>query len=477
MNKEFLTILFGRLLIAVIGLISLRVVTHYLEPSQYGELALLMSIQAFSSLILVNPVGQFINVNTHKWHDEQTLMGRMGSYQGYLMIVGIIGSIVVLFSMFNTSANLFLSMIVVGLSIFAINWNSTVIPLLNMLGYQQTSIFWGVMTVVLGIIFSTLFVVFISPSAINWLIGQGLGMFLGALGAKFYLHKFTKSTKSYSKISWINKRNLYAFCAPLVVATFLMWLSQSGYRFLVEHYWGLEKLAFLAVGLTVAGAIWAVVEAIVSQFLYPYFYRGAGGDDKGKVQTTYSDLVNVIIPVYILIAGAMYLSAPYVLKVLVDEQYQSALFFLTAGVFIEVLRLSTGVLSLAGHVTHNTHQLTLPYAVGAILISCFIIIFGVYNIDLNAVAYLLIVAGVVTLVLMVYRMNFILAIQMNWKVWLIALLASVLMIIQSASTNGNVNWMQTFTYLLLIGVVTSMLIFLILRKNPSFLRLTSISIK
>lgn len=475
MNKEFLIILFGRLAIAIIGLVSLRLITHYLEPEQYGELALLTSIQAFCSLILVNPVGQFINVNTHKWNDDETLLGRMSSYQGYLTIVGLIGSIAVLISMFNTSTNIVLAMIVVAITIFATNWNSTLVPLLNMLGHRKASILWGLATIILGTTFSTLLVILVSPSAISWLVGQGLGMLAGAFGAKFYLYKYTKNASSYSRVSWINRHNLYAFCAPLIVATFLMWLSQSGYRFLIEYYWGLEQLAFFAVGFTVAGAIWAVVEAIASQFLYPYFYRGAGHENARQVQLVYSDLVNVLIPVYILIAGAMYVSAPYLLKVLVDAQYQSALFFLMAGVLVEALRLSTGVFSLAAHVTHNTNKLTLPYALGALLITVLVVASGLNKADLILVAYVLIGAGMATLFLMVYRMHLLLRIQINWQAWSIAVLVCVLMI-QFVKVEGSVSWFNTFVYLSSIGLVTGLLIFLLLRRNPSFLRLTSISI-
>lgn len=476
MNKEFLIIFFGRLSIAIVGLAALRLMTHYLEPEQYGELALLTSIQAFCSLILVNPIGQFINVNTHTWSDDDSLLGRLESYQGYLMIVGLIGSVVVLISMFNTSTNILLSMVVVAITIFAINWNNTLVPLLNMLGHRNASILWGLASVILGTILSTLFVLLVAPTAISWLLGQGLGMILGGLGAKFYLYNTSENKQVPHSVSWINRRNLYAFCGPLVVATFLMWLSQSGYRFLIEYYWGLESLAFFAVGLTVAGAIWAVIEAVSSQFLYPYFYRGASSDDVEQVKSVYSDLVNVLIPVYVLIAGAMVLSAPYVLKVLVDAQYQSALLFVKIGVIVELLRLSAGVFSLAAHVTHNTQKLTLPYAFGVLLIVVPIIIAGMLKVDLIVVGYFLIIAGFVILTVMAYRMNSLLNIRIDWPIWSIAIVISILMML-FVDIDKNITWLITFTHLAIVGIIVSLLILLMLRKNPSFLRLINIPIK
>ena len=172
----------------------------------------------------------------------------------------------------------------------------------------------------------------------------------------------------------------------------------------------------------------------------------------------------------------MVLSAPYILKVLVDEQYQSALFFLVIGVIVELLRLSAGVFSLAAHVTHNTQKLTLPYALGALLIVAPIIIAGMFSVDLIFVGYVLIIAGFVILAVMALRMNSLLKIRINWPTWSLAIVISLLMMLFT-EMEGNINWLSTFTHLAIIGFVTSLLIFIMLRNNSSFLRLINIPIK
>ena len=72
-----------------------------------------------------------------------------------------------------------------------------------------------------------------------------------------------------------------------------MWLQLSGYRFLIEGYWGLAQLGFMAVGLQLAGQISALAESLAMQFLYPLFYRRVSlQEEKNEVVLAFSDLLN-----------------------------------------------------------------------------------------------------------------------------------------------------------------------------------------
>ena len=476
MNKEFLTVLLGRIVIALIGLVALRLLTHFLEPEQYGELALLNSVQLFCSLILVSPIGQFINVNTHRWHDEQSITSRLFTYKFYLIIVAGLGSLIAFLSIFNTNSNPLVFIIVVGLTIFAINWNGTIVPMLNMLGHRSASVFWGVMTILLATSFSTIFVILLEPTALSWLAGQGLGMLLGALGAKVYLNRNVNEPAITAPVSWLTKQNLRKFCIPLMLVAILMWLSQSGYRFIIEYFWGLEKLAFFVVGFSVAAALWSVLEAIASQFLYPYFFKGSYIDEGKSTSLFYSDLINILIPVYIIICGAMYVAAPYLLKILVSDQYQSALFFFMAGIFVEGLRVSVSVISLAAHVSHRTQALIGPYAFGAVLVILSIPLLGIGKFEINTVAYILITSSLALLVYMAVQMFQIVSFKIDFKNWLFILLMFVFMVVISGNVE-NVSWSKAILSLMLIGIGTGGFLFFFLRKNISFQRLINISIK
>src|SRR5450759_367973 len=137
----------GRLVSALMALIAIRAVTTFLTPEQYGELALLITVQMFCGLFLINPVGQHINLHTHAWWDDGTLMARLKSYRRYVFVVSLVGLAVVLgmgkhhsVEQLLWTAAAMLAMVVAG------TWNATLIPMLNMLGFRAASVLWGIIT-------------------------------------------------------------------------------------------------------------------------------------------------------------------------------------------------------------------------------------------------------------------------------------------------------------------------------------------
>jgi O-antigen/teichoic acid export membrane protein len=476
LKSEFLVILVGRILIAILGLLSLRVMTTYLSPVQYAEIALLASIQAFIGLLLINPVGQYLVVNIHAWHDKKTLLSKLKSYEFFLAVSGVLGGFAVAITMYSTTQSLVFTVLLIAILIFLINWSSLFTTILNLLGFQKAAVFWGVVTASLAIFCSTALVLLVEPTVLNWLMGQVTGLLLGSLGARYYLAKNLFGSFNHRAENWINIKNLYSFCAPLALATLLLWFLHSGYRFGVEYIWGLDSLAFFAVGMTAAAAVWSLLEAVTTQYLHPYFYRGASSKSTQKLHQVYSDLLNVIVPVYFLVSGAMIFSAPYILKVLVDSQYESSLIFLIIGVIVELFRQITSTFALAAQVTHTTHSLVLPYALGVLTLSSALIMGNYYQVDLVVFVVLLAASGFITMGLMVCKMRSILAFDINYRIWFFAItfgLFSSLFV----DLRPGITWLQAFIHLAFVGIVASLLIFILLRKNSSFLRLINIPIK
>ncbi|EEF23531.1 conserved hypothetical protein, partial [Ricinus communis] len=72
---------------------------------------------------------------------------------------------------------------------------------------------------------------------------------------------------------FMNKQILRHYCAPLAVSAALLWFYTTSYRFVIEWFWGAEILGTFAFAYIFASQIWAVFEALMTQFIYPYFYR------------------------------------------------------------------------------------------------------------------------------------------------------------------------------------------------------------
>ncbi len=187
LSRDLLLVGAGRLVTTMLGLAAIRAVTTFLTPEQYGEFVLLLATQSFFGLFLVNPIGQHINLHTHDWWDKGTLLARLKSYSRYILLVSLAAGLVV----FSINQHYSLQQLLwTSLAMFAMvltgTWNSTLIPMLNMLGFRGASVLWGVVTSVLSLFCSILLVLWV-PSATAWFAGQAVGLGIGAIGANYAL--------------------------------------------------------------------------------------------------------------------------------------------------------------------------------------------------------------------------------------------------------------------------------------------------
>jgi O-antigen/teichoic acid export membrane protein len=468
----------GRLAAVLMALITIRAVTTFLTPEQYGELALLITVQMFCGLFLVNPVGQHINLHTHAWWDDGTLMARLKSYRHYVFAVSLVGGVVVLgLGKQNSVEQLFWTAIAMFAMVAAGTWNATLIPMLNMLGFRAASVVWSIITVAIGLT-SSIFLVVWLPSAAAWFAGQSIGMVVGALGARYFLGRnAVRSLHSLNKLPLLDKRTILTYCFPLAVATGFMWMQLSGYRFLIERYWGLAQLGFMAIGLQLAGQIWALAESLAMQFLYPLFYRRVSAHEKqAEVELAFSDLLNTLVPVYFVLTGLLVLSAPYLLKVLVASQFQSALTFVMLGAGIELCRVLGNLLSNAAHVRRKTKSLTLPYAVGSMTTLFLIYFAGAWQLAISWAGVALMVGAIAMLIVMWIGMHRQVRFTLDAGRWL---WSTIFML----TLGAPVLWMPTMSslgstigMLLLIATPAGTAFVALLWKNPALLRLLNVQL-
>ncbi|MDD2774386.1 MAG: hypothetical protein PHU06_00375 [Gallionella sp.] len=478
-KRDLLWVGGGRVASALLALIAIRAVTTFLTPEQYGELALLISVQMFCGLFLVNPVGQHINLHTHTWWDDGTLIARLKSYRRYLFIVSLVGAAVVLgMNKQNSFESSFWAAAAMFIMVAAGTWNATLIPMLNMLGFRAESVGWGVVTVLVGLVASIVLTLWVT-AATAWFTGQALGMLIGAWGAKYVLQRHVSAANfAEDSMPLFNKQVVLTYCFPLALATGLMWLQLSGYRFLIESYWGLAQLGFLVVGLQLAGQIWSLAESVAMQFLYPLFYRRVMEyQNHSAVELAYSDLLNTLVPVYCLLTGCLVLAAPYLLNVLVSAQYQDAVTFVMLGAIVEMCRVLGNLLSNAAHVKRHTISLTFPYAVGAVVSLALIYLAGINQMKTNWAAVGLLIGACAMLLAMgggMYQQIHFSLHPTRCMVGLAVMLAMFLLSVWLPIISGV---FASIAMLITLGIVTATIVFALLKNNPATMRLLRVQLK
>lgn len=477
-SRDFLMVSGGRVAMALIAVASIRVATSFLPPSQYGELALLTAVQMFCGLFLVNPVGQHINRHTHQWWDDGTLLSRLTAYRRYILGVSIVGA-VASFGVI-TQQSLQQSILVAGamlLMVIAGTWNATSIPMLNMIGFRGVSVFLAITTAVFGL-FASVILVNWSPSATAWFCGQASGMAVGALGAGWVLrHHAQRSGHSLESLPLLDRRTIVAYCLPLALATGFMWLQLSGYRFVIQAYWGLEALGFLVVGLSITGQIWALAESLMQQFLYPLFYRRITKTDADGNQSALSDLLNIVGPLYLVLAGVVLLGAPYILRLLAAPQYADADIFVRFGVAIECCRVLGNTLSNAAQVTKKTHSMALPYILGATVAITLMAVVGEQHLGVAWAAIVLVFAAMVMITAMLLSMYRQVPFTLDIRLWLAGLLAmSMLSLLAFLATRPD-GWIEAAGILTIIGFIGGGIMAALLWNNAALQRLLAVKLR
>lgn len=458
------------------ALIGVRAVTTFLTPDQYGELSILATVQMFCGLLLINPVGQHINLHTHVWWDDGSLIARLKSYRKFVLVVSLVGGSVMLginshnrLDQWLWTATVMFGMVAAG------TWNSTLIPMLNMLGFRTASVLCSTITVTSGLATSVFLVTWL-PSAASWFAGQAIGMVVGVFCASYFLRRYAvRSQNSLDKLPLMNRLTFFRYCLPLAFATGFMWMQLSGYRFLIESYWGLAQLGFIVIGFQLAGQIWGLVESLAMQFLYPLFYRRVSDHENSEeVESAFSDLLNTLVPVYFIITGSLVISSPYLLKLLVASQFQDAITFVMFGAAIELCRVLGNLLSIAAHVRRKTKSLALPYVLGSITILILIYFAGSLKLDIRWAGVILLVGSIVMFVAMLISMysqvKFTLDSVRFFSAAAIMLMMIFISIILPILDGINFAiWMLIFQ-----AIIAGIIIFALLWKNLAMLRLFNV---
>ena len=479
----------GRVATALISIASLRIMTHLLAPKDFGVYTLLLAFQGFCGLILINPVGQHINRHTHAWWDDSTLLKRLVGYNLYILIVAVFIAIVVMiwWLLYPSTDNHFLTSLLAALAVSAIvyfgTWNGTFIYILNMIGFRGGSVMWMTTTSIVGLVCSTI-LVYQFHTSMSWMIGQAVGMAIGAIGAGTMLRKHQTNkaqvhNNSNKLPTLLNRETVVKYCLPLATATGLMWLQSTGYRFWVGGVWGVAELGMLAIGLSISSQLWAVIEGLAMQFLHPYFFRHiteAKTDE--QMNLILSDMVNVMWPLYAVFAGFNMLFASSLLVVLTDARYHSAVTFVMLGGLIEFARCTTNLWSYASQIQRRTTKIILPYAIGALIVWLATLGLSYFNGTLQMLAIALVISGIVTCSIMIILMQRLHPVVIDLRRWLIALSILIICIfVDIYIPIYNQDLYQNLLLLLLGAFFCACCMAIQLLRNPALTRLLSVSLR
>jgi len=370
MAREAYVILFGRIAQVLTLIILLRVITGQLSPEEIGKTTIITSLTAFFALLFVNPVGMYIKRQFNDWFGRGLVMRYLGFALMYLIGITVFSTSVVslVYLVFepNWGVSLFWLIGLVAGSLIINTVNQTLIPCFNMLGYRVYWVFFTIVTLWSGLLFSWLLTQY-SSSAEYWMLGQLLGL---AVGVLFSIVPFKKIVGSSTgqQLKWEVKelKLVLAFTLPIAVTVALNWSQFQSYRFLLGEFSGLEVLGLFSAGYAVSAGIITNFEATIQQYFHPIFYKAIHGKSDEVIAEIWLEYVNLLIP-FIAVTGIfVVIFSESITHILVDEKYWVAAKFVALGAVVESVRAISNAYSLVAHALMRTRVLLASQITGAI---------------------------------------------------------------------------------------------------------------
>ncbi len=370
-----LLVAIGRIIQFSLLLLTLRLATSLLSPIEMGKISIVTSSVAFFALLLINPVGMYINRRLHAWDLRDKATNYLTYFWLYLLVANIFSALILCaligFNIWNPSISTYWLLLLVCGNLTFGTLNQTVIPGLNLFGHTSWFLCLTVATTATSLIFAVSLVLKVAPNAENWLSGLLIGqLIVGLIGKKIFYSKLKgKESKNTAllKLSHTQIHNFLNFAWPIAIAVGLGWIQNQSYRYLMEERLGLIDLGLFVAGYGISAGLVAGFESIFTTYFQPKFYKRISTNTISEQAKAWQDYAQAILPSLLITSFFIMATAPDLTQLLLGPSFRQSSQFVVWGAFAESARISISVFGMATHARMNTKLLLTPNLVGAVL--------------------------------------------------------------------------------------------------------------
>ena len=491
-RRDLITIMFGRGAQIVTSLVSIRLLTSLLSTEEVGRVFILGSLTSFFALLLINPIGMYINRKTHDWYRNKTMQRNLSLFWLYLLVVVLFTSFVLLLFKSTVGVGIEIAwfwvlMVVIGRLLFN-TANVTLTTILNMLGYRIWFVAFTLLTIWVGLGLTFLFITTRSATAEYWILGLILGQAVISFMSYWYLirHCLKDPLRVYGRLSssWaaksifqINPRlpnspknmpqseslivlrgnmisTVFHFAWPLAITAGLWWVHTQSYRFVLGHLGGLGALGLFVVGYGIAAKIMVAFESIFTQYYHPIFYKEISTADAEGKRISWNKFAAYLFPGALLVVMFIIACAPFLTKILVAAEFQDSARFILWGALAEFARVLGSGFSMIAHAQMKTTWLIPPAITGATSALGGVLLLAQWD-SQTGTGIALVIAGFAAALHLAYKLHKKVAFSLPWRRIFISIALSaplVVGLLAFNALNNHSSYIQSFIALAVAGV-------------------------
>jgi O-antigen/teichoic acid export membrane protein len=280
---ELFWVAIGQVLIVSGGLITIKILTVYLSPSQYGEIALANTVVSLVGLLTFGPLANAIMRYWSICRENGQISELFSVSQSLILFislgVSIIGLSVFIFAKFFKIRQWELLVIpVIVLSIFS--GQNTIIKNFHLAARRRIvyALAGGLqpwLYAVLAVLMMTVFG--IRSSSALW--GAVMAMFF-VVGGQFFLlqmfHRNKKEKRNSNTLIRSLKRDVVLFSMPFVSTGIVSWLQSASDRWILQWFSDSTTVGFYAVLFQIGYYPVSIINGMLVQYLYPIILDRVG---------------------------------------------------------------------------------------------------------------------------------------------------------------------------------------------------------
>jgi O-antigen/teichoic acid export membrane protein len=404
-------------LISVVGSLALvRVLTQYLNPSQYGELALALTVANLINQVvmcgLISGIGRFYSIAK----DHADLHGYLAQSYGLLKYAAIATFFIGVFLLVGVglSTHTNWTMLVCITIVFSVvtNYNGVFGDIQNAARNRSIVVLNNSLDTVLKIVIAYVATMALGASSTIVMLGYTLAALVVFISNKILLKnaipqsnikKFTQTEKPQN---W--QKKIWAYAWPFSAWGIFTWSQQASDRWALQVFSTTEEVGVFAVLFQLGYAPIVMLSGLLSGFLTPIFFSRAGdATDQARIMSVHR--INLLVSYTLLALSTAAFCVTwwlhsFIFTIFVSPEFRGhsyllPWFVLAGGLF------STGQMLVLKILSEVRSRILLTLKIGTALLGVTFNILGAWIGGINGVVVALVIFSSIYLLGMMWMTN------------------------------------------------------------------------
>lgn len=322
---------------AVLGALALvRALTEYLEPAQYGQLALGLTVASLVNQVIMGGVtagiGRFYSIAAEK-NDLLGYMNASLQLMGYASAAVVAIALLLAAGLFWLGYYQWLALATSALVYSVLSGYSSCLAGIQNAARQRAIVaIHGALEAWLKILLAVCVILWLGSSSTAVVSGYALSSLLIAGSHFFFLRRRLRSQgdKSQAPASW--GRQIWLYSRPLTIFGVFTWFHLASDRWALEAFSSSEEVGLYAVVFQLGFVPIGLLMGVTTSFLGPVlFQRSGSGQDQTRNSSVHRIVWRTTLTALILTAGAFaltFLLHGWIFTLLVASEFHSVSYLL-----------------------------------------------------------------------------------------------------------------------------------------------------